>query len=386
MKKLMAALLVMATVMAAVTAIFTTSVSATAKKADVGRSNGTFIKGFEGKENQIKEAFVKEWERGQCVFAENGKEYFDYGDTTDEYAHAWFGKSNMIAQDFLNGSISTGFEIDQILWCAIVCSDPKDIMGSTFTVRDAIANVWAVAGGPNSDKGAPTSNQFWMIKGGEEYLYQKFQNGFYEALNGKYYNAEFFYKDDGEKIPSGVQYDDRPSFMKNGTTSRSSSNASYGTGDTGSVHSAINKGNVAGISETPATASKPTGSTDIRISVAVKPSESSSQRSLDVGEALAESEVTSDVTEGAVIGDEDIDGFGPEADFASAIVADVSIGKSSNMPVIIIMLAGLSVVLGGGVFAVYWFVIRRRKLLTVEDEECYSLDTEEDPDKTINKQ
>lgn len=372
MKKLMATLLVMAMVITTITAMFTTNVSAAAAKADVGKTNGTTVTGFEGtaKANQLKEAFVKEWERGQTVYTENGKKYFSYGDTTDEFVHAWVGESNMMNQDFVNGDSTCATAFDhQVNWSCIVCWDPKNIAGSTFTVRDAIAQVWSQSGGPNSDRGAPTSNQFWIVKGGKEYLYQTFQNGYYEALNGKYYNAEFFNKaDDGYKAVTDSKVYNRPSHGK--LTSSSSVKASSIT--------SVKPSSVKPGTSTPSGAtSRPDGASNTSGGTSnTSGGVSGGDASAESGDTAALDSIPDDASvdaQGNIIG-EDGSIIGHTDDSSAAAAGTTGSTREMNVPATIGIIGGAVVLLGGGAFCLYWFVLRKKKLAVDGDESALDAD------------
>ncbi len=164
-----------------------------------------------------------------------GELYFDYGKSTEELVHAWIGEEHAAAdgtalpasacmvQDFVGGN-SDNLEVlgKGGKWCCIMVTPESLKKGEAYTVRDAFANAWGNAGGPNSFWGLPTGNQFWI----DNMCYQTFEYGYAAAENAQILFTEFHLYADGETAPVGG-VEDNPNWLPEAETSTDPTSMPY---------------------------------------------------------------------------------------------------------------------------------------------------------------
>lgn len=174
----------------------------------------------------VRNLIRKEYNRGIQTRSvkDKGTKYFDYGDSTEEYVHAWLGNSmtTLEGQSYQNAAMGQDFsggnsDCLSVMgipgnWCCIVVTPRSLEKGEAYTVRDGIAWGWGNAGATNSTWGMPTDNQRW-IEGDYGYAsgwycYQMFDWGYAIAYEGQMVTVEFHrYDEEGYNPPSGGELD-----------------------------------------------------------------------------------------------------------------------------------------------------------------------------------
>lgn len=161
---------------------------------------------------QVRKLIKEEYNRGIATRSvkHKGKAYFDYGNSTGEYVHAWVGSerttgegevlpaAGCMNQDF-TGGYSDSLEVlgQGANWCCILVTTDSLAKGEAYTVRDGIANKWGSEGGTNSFWGMPTSNQYWV----GDTCYQQFERGYAVSQKAQLVFTEFYASDEEGYVP-----------------------------------------------------------------------------------------------------------------------------------------------------------------------------------------
>ncbi|MGI6270535.1 MAG: dockerin type I domain-containing protein [Candidatus Howiella sp.] len=148
-----------------------------------------------------------------------GKAYFNYGQSTGEFVHAFVGTERTteegvvlpaaacMNQDFTGGYsdclATMGMDNN---WCCILVTPESLKKGEAYTVRDGIGNAWGNAGATNSYWGLPTGNQYWI----GDTCYQTFEYGYAAAERASIIFVNFFTYEEGNvapAVPNAAAYD-----------------------------------------------------------------------------------------------------------------------------------------------------------------------------------
>ena len=161
---------------------------------------------------RVRQLIKEEYNRGIVTRSvkHKGKAWFDYGNSTGEYVHAWVGSDRTTGegvtlaaaacmnQDF-TGGYSDSLEVlgQGANWCCILVTPESLAKGEAYTVRDGIANKWGSEGGTNSFWGLPTSNQYWV----GSTCYQQFERGYAVSEKAQLIFTEFYAADEEGYVP-----------------------------------------------------------------------------------------------------------------------------------------------------------------------------------------
>lgn len=199
-----------------------------ASASDVGKFNGTIIAGMSASDiPTVRNLIITEYKRGITTRSvkNKGKAYFNYGESTGEYVHAWTGsaKNTVEGTEFYNAAMNqdfTGGNSDTLAvmtqgdnWCCILVTVKSLAKGEAYTVRDGIANAWGKQGATNSDWGMPTDNQRWIQGNYDDYgdgyyAYQTFDWGYAIAYEGQAAAVNFHrYDEENYNPPTGGSLD-----------------------------------------------------------------------------------------------------------------------------------------------------------------------------------
>ena len=335
-----------------------TSGAAPVVPPEVGRiSEGRVLPEFQGRENELTNAFKAAYARAIQLYASDLTEKFNPGQSTDEYVHDWVGDTyKCMAQDFVDGN-SNCFEAfnHPAGWSVFVCPVNPNKPGviEVFHVRDGIAQAWASNGGTNSNWGLPISNQYWGTLSGQLVVIQEFMNGYAYGPENSVFDITFvsYEEDPGFKKPADAR-DEHPNAPKDepGSTSR--------PGTTSQPTTSTASGGNGGTESTDPTDPSDTSGEDV--STDGEGDESGDPTDTSEGEAD-----TSDGTSGGGGTTSTTSGTGTTSG-GKQTGGDTEV-REFNLAGTIALVAVIVVVLAGGGFALYWFVLRKRAALAEGD-------------------
>lgn len=208
MKRALSVVIALTIMMTMVFSCFTLSASATKNTGEVGAMSTKIWKEFVSSDsaeqtailNKVTKLIREEFNRTSKLrsFMFNGEKYFDFGEPTGEKVHSWASTGTItyneqehaavgsMNQDFTGGHSTCKSAFSQPpQWACILVTKASYDKGEAYTVRDSVASAYASSGGPNGDWGFPITNQFWVVEGGIEVLYQKFDNCYVSFKEGK---------------------------------------------------------------------------------------------------------------------------------------------------------------------------------------------------------
>lgn len=343
---------------------------------------------FEGKQDQLSQKYKAAFEWGITLHAAKASDgNFDFGDASGEFVHTWSGTDpegnvyEICNQDFDGGNSTVAGAFSYKNWAAITCSDADTL--NVVILRDAPAELYGKGGGVNNWQfGSPTTNQYWRMEDGIPVLYQQFDNGYLRCEEGETWYSKFHNKiDEGADYVEPPQappaygdiyaqnadgcswenpkYFPGPNDGNDGPDGPVGSGGTQGPGGTGPITNPS--------VPTPGGDDEPVNSED-----PANPDES--------GVASGESGVTS--TEST---DEANVGSNTNKNSSKAANASNTTGGNKkaklNVGATVGIVAGCVVVLGGGAFCLYWFVLRKKKATEGADEAVVEeTKTEEKPE------
>lgn len=337
---------------------------------------------FEGKQDQLSQKYKAAFEWGITLHAAKaGDGNFDFGDASGELVHAWSGTDpdgnvyEICNQDFDGGNSTVAGAFSYKNWSAITCSDADTL--NVVILRDAPAELYAKGGGVNNWQfGSPTTNQYWREENGIPVLYQQFENGYLRCEEGETWYSNFYnIVDEGENYVQPPQappaYGDIYAQNADGC---SWENPKYFPVDkpkvppvTSTDNPNIDNPNIDNPNIDNPNIDAPVNSED-----PANPDES--------GVASDESGVTSNEST-----DEAAVNSGTNKNSSKAANASNTTGGNKkaklNVGATVGIVAGCVVVLGGGAFCLYWFVLRKKKATEGADEAVVEeTKTEEKPE------
>jgi hypothetical protein len=270
--------------------------------------------------SSLSSVIKTEYIRGAKLKTKNGKELFNYGVSSGENVHGWIGdKMSFMAQDFETGNGTCPLTFGHTGWTVIVVPEPN---GPAYTIRDDVLRLWSQNGGANDDAaGYPTSNQYWE----GNVLYQSFSMGYYAFNNGDWYDGDFH---EGQHTRAASATDENPKYL--GTT--------VSTPATSSVGAITNTSTV-------------TKSSSITNSNSVSRATSTAISSA-TSNVASQTTVNSDITQNT-------SSLSSNPSAASSAIQITTIRKL-NVPATVALIAGIVIVVLGGAFALYWFVIKKK--------------------------
>ncbi|HHW45526.1 MAG TPA: hypothetical protein GXX17_01275 [Clostridiales bacterium] len=325
-----------------------TSGAAPAVPAEVGRiSEGRVLPEFQGKEQQLTNAFKAAYARAIELYASNLKEKFNPGQSTEEYVHDWVGDTyKCMAQDFTGGNSNCTEAFNQKAgWNVFVCpvNPKKPGVIEVFHVRDGIAQSWALNGGTNSNWGLPISNQYWGTYKGQLVVIQEFMNGYAYGPENSVFDITFvpYEEDPGFKRPADAQDEDPRAPKDSSNQQPGQTSSSVSDTSTDPIPSGGNESDVSNVEsgEDPGTPTESGEQIDT----------SDDDTSGGTGGGTSKSTGTTSKTSGQQAG-----GTTEEV-------------REFNLAGTIALVAGIVVVLAGGGFALYWFVLRKKPALAEGD-------------------
>lgn len=352
----------------ALSAVLAGTMACTAWAADVpsniGVVSGELPAAFQGKEAMLEENCKKAYEWAQQLHAKEAEDGgFRFGQSTDQLLHYTDVLQSEISKDVLlqdfDGGNSTSRDAFRFHnWAALICTDPETC--EILILRDAPAEYIAKGGGKSTRGiGMPVSNQYWRMEGDTPVLYQQFEDGYLRVENGQVWYAEFFSKTDlgdnyadpprpptaygpiDEPSPDGCTWENPLYIGWNAEPEPASSDAGDSM-DSGSQTSSVisDPGPEAFIYEAVSDDSTSTNTATAGRATTSAPAESASvpvEQTSDTS-SHPESQASGDL--GANAATSDTGGW--NAGLAAGITAAVT-------------------VMAGGVFCLYWFVLRGKK-------------------------
>lgn len=365
----------------ALSAVLAGAMACTAWAADVpshvGIVTGELPEAFQGKEALLEQNCKKAYEWALQLHAKEAEDGgFQFGQSTDQLLHyterlQYETSKDVLLQDFDGGnSVSRGaFLFDN--WAALICTDPETCQ--VIVLRDAVAEYMALGGGVgNLPFGAPTTNQYWRMEEEIPVLYQQTEDGYFRSEYGESWFTEFhnkkaegeFYTEPpqppkaygpvDEPSPDGCIWENPLYIGWNAPEEPSSTDTSTG------VTSESQPESVDSESDAPVDESIPAGGTITTTSAADSISSSAPSENTS-----APVEETSDVSSH------------PESRTSSGLGANADTSDTGGWNAgLTAGIAAAVVVIAGGGFCLYWFVLRgKRAALPAEGQ------LSEEPDK-----
>lgn len=339
--------------------------------SNVGVAAGELPEAFQGKEALLEENCKKAYAWALQLHAKEPEDGgFRFGESTDELLHFKDFTLNgieeqCIIQDFDGGNSSADKAFTYTNWAALVCVDPETC--EVLILRDTPAEYFSRGGGvSNLPFGLPTTNQYWRMEEDIPVLYQQFENGYLRVEKGESYFAEFhnflsegdFYEEPpqppmaygpvDEPSPDGCTWEN-PLYIGWNAGEESSSSDTAGTESESRPESVISDPGSDAFVDESAPADETTsdtataGGTD-----ASAPDESASAPAAETSDTALSSEESR--TSGSP---------GPNADTSDT-------GGGWNAGLMAGIAAGAVVIAGGG-FCLYWFILRNKKAALVPE-------------------
>lgn len=387
MKKLVSALISTAL------AVSTLSMGLVAGATDVTQVGAIGDKGvpdrFGGKEDALKTKYKEAYNWAITLHAHKSSDgLFDFGEASGELVHRWSGTDDsenayeICNQDFDNGdSIASGaFTYNN--WAALVCSDPDTM--NVVVMRDAAAEWYAKGGGPNNRlSGNPTTNQYWRTEDGMQVAYQQFEKGYLRIEEGEAWYTYFHspevdgdayvappkappaYGDIYAKNSDGCSWEN-PKYIPTDVPDDSSDP----TDPTDPTQPGTGTGNGGGGNIVDPTISDPTVGGDDQTPDGQTPDGTNST----VEGAGSD---TAGVNSGTVSGGNKNKNNNANAN-NDKTTGGANTVRKMNVGATVGIVAGCVVVLGGGAFCLYWFVLRKKKAAEGADEAAADVPQTED--------
>ena len=335
--------------------------------SNVGVAAGELPEAFQGKEALLEENCKKAYAWALQLHAKEPEDGgFRFGESTDELLHytdvlqSEISK-DVLLQDFDGGNSSSGgaFLFDN--WAALICTNPETCQ--VIVLRDTVAEYMAKGGGVgNLPFGAPTTNQYWRMEEEMPVLYQQTENGYFRSEYGETWFTEFHnkkaegdayveppqpptaYGPVDEPSPDGCTWEN-PLYIGWNAGEEPSSSDSAGTESESRPESVISDpGSDAFVDESAPAAETTSDTATAAGTDASAPDESATETS-DTTLSSEESR-----TSGSP---------GPNADTSDT-------GGGWNTGLMAGIVAGAVVIAGGG-FCLYWFILRNKKTAPVPE-------------------
>lgn len=350
---------------------------------------------FKGKEAELTQKYKEAYEWATKLHAQKSNDgLFDFGNSSGENLHAWSGTDvsedayEICNQDFDGGNSTSSNAFSYNNWAAIICADAETL--NVVVMRDAPAEDYAKGGGVNNLKfGDPVTNQYWRMENGIPVLYQQFKNGYYRAEEGETWYANFYnIEDEGPnyveppKAPDAygdiyaVNEDgcswENPKYFPENIAPPPDHNVSVAPPQ---GNNNDNNNNGGGNDPTDPNGDLFVGGDDQQAGDNASDTGNASETTSTVDEANNDSNAAgtaSGTSSGSKANANNNDKNDDKATSAGP-------GKQINWGATIGLIAGGVVVVGGGVFCLYWFVLRKKKVAEGADAE--SADGEDKPDE-----
>ncbi|MCI8361402.1 MAG: hypothetical protein HFE86_08720 [Clostridiales bacterium] len=200
MKKLVSACV------SAVLAVSTLSMGLFAGAAELSEVGTIGEKGlpsrFAGKEDQLSQKYKAAYQWAIQLHAQKQNDgNFNFGNASGEFLHNWSGTDpndqvyEICNQDFDSGNSTASGSFSYNNWAALVCTNPDTL--EVIVMRDAAAEYYAKGGGVNNwQTSDPITNQYWRMEGGIPVAYQQFKNGYLRSEEGESWYTDFYSKID----------------------------------------------------------------------------------------------------------------------------------------------------------------------------------------------
>lgn len=380
MKKLVSAVLSTAVLVSAISGTLTAG--AVYDPSNVGTITSVPDR-FEGKQDQLTQKYKEAYDWAVQLSAKDPKDgKFDFGNTTGEYLHAWSGTDTdenayeICNQDFDGGNSSAANAFSYKNWCAILCADEETL--NVVIVRDAVAEMYAKGGGVNNLQfGNPVTNQYWRMEDGDPVLYQQFENGYFRAVDGETWYGDFYnivdeganYVEPPEAPPAygdiyavnadGCSWENPENFPPDVEKPADQTSLPVGGGNGGGGAGGTGDGDDNIVDPIVGGGDTQTGETPDASNASGTSDTASTVDTADGSEAAGTASGTSSGSKNTNTNNNDDD---------KATTAG-SGGKVMNVPATVGLIAGGVVVVGGGVFCLYWFVLRKKKVADGADAE-----------------